>query len=145
LSIETVGESKSLEGGAALPKVVLVGTESAFEVLPPEASVARFLNQKTPQMTRVITRIPPTTGTRTNTIKVSVFESSEPPFLVEMASVGEKVGGQVDTSSTAVLEGSTTGAPNATAVEVVIVVEPAATDSSTQRVAVAGSAKEVAT
>jgi hypothetical protein len=98
----------------------------------------------TPQMIKAITTSPPTTGT---TIKIvdSVSKPSDPSFLEENRSVGERVGGQVETSSTTVFEGSTTGAPNTTEVDVVIVADPAATDWSTQREAVAGSAKEVAT
>ena len=84
-----------------------------------------------------------------NTITMSVFVSSDPPFREENASVGEVVGelvgDHVATSITTVLEGSTTGTPNITDVDVVIVVEPSAMDSSIQRVAVAGSEKAIAT
>jgi hypothetical protein len=94
-------------------------------------------------MIKVINSTPPTRETMT--ISRASLVSSEPPPREEVFFVGEIVGDQVSTSRTTVFDVSTTGLPNTTDVELVIVKEPSAMDSSTQRDAVSGSEKDVAT
>jgi hypothetical protein len=146
LSTEIVASFVGALVSVDLPKV-LFGFEfesDRFSVSLLEVAF-RFLNQSTPPMSKAMRRTP-TIGTTTTRVNVLVSMSSDSPPSREMLfSDGAKVGGQVETSITTVFELSTTGVPNRTVVEEVMVVDPKAIDWSTHWVAVAGSEKEVAT